>query len=401
MIPIKCFDFTSSYPFCMLAYNEFPIERFSELSGTTYIPDILRQSKDYCFIFKLILVNVRLKDPHFPMPMLQHYKCIQCADPIVDNGRILQASYVSIYMNEIDLQIFDSIYKYDKHVIKDCYFASKGYLPRWYTDYVYKCFKDKQELKGGDPVLYSTAKARLNSLYGMSVQKPCKDEIVEDYDTGEFFNAEKSMDALYEKYVNNRNTILPYQWGVWVTSLAMRNLFELGSYFETWLYSDTDSVYGVNPDMNKINAYNRKCKRLLKKNGYDTVKVNGKEYCLGVATDDGESFTEFITLGAKRYAKRDDKGELHITIAGVPKKGAKCLKDDIHNFKRGFVFQGKETGKLTHEYVFVNDIYIDEKGNETGDSINLYPCDYLLDQTEFATIDDIAYEEVVIQTYGE
>ena len=49
-------------------------------------------------------------------------------------------------------------------------YAEKDYLPRWYTDYVFECFKDKTMLKGGDPVAYALAKAKVNSLYGMMVQ---------------------------------------------------------------------------------------------------------------------------------------------------------------------------------------------------------------------------------------
>ena len=67
------------------------------------------------------------------------------------------------------------------------------------------------------------------------------------------------------------------------------------------------------------------------------------------------------TMGAKRYCVRDSEtGELKITVAGVPKIGAECLEDDINNFTPNFVFSGSVTGKLTHEYINVEDIYIDD-----------------------------------------
>ena len=59
-------------------------------------------------------------------------------------------------------------------------------------------------------------------------------------------------------------------------------------------------------------------------------------------------------------------------------------------------FDGKTTGKLQHEYITVNDIYVDEKGNITGDSINLNPCDYILDSEntfDFYESDYGYYEE--------
>ena len=103
-------------------------------------------------------------------------------------------------------------------------------------------------------------------------------------------------------------------------------------------------------------------------------------------------------LGSKRYAGRGaDDHELHITVAGVPKKtGAKCLKDDLSNFCRGFIFDGETTGKLTHFYIFSDKgIYKDEFGNEIGDSIDLQPCDYELDAVEkfeYTMTDDYYFE---------
>ena len=85
-------------------------------------------------------------------------------------------------------------------------------------------------------------------------------------------------------------------------------------------------------------------------------------------------------------------------MAGVPKKtGAKCLNDDIHNFKQGFCFSGSITGKLTHSYIYHEDIFIDNNGNEVGDSIDLNECSYILDQEElfdFNTYVEVNDEEM-------
>ena len=94
--------------------------------------------------------------------------------------------------------------------------------------------------------------------------------------------------------------------------------------------------------------------------------------------------------------------EIHITVAGVPKKtGAKCLDNNINNFKNGFIFSGAKTRKLLHKYFYVDDIYIDDQGNETGDSIDLSPCDYLLDSVNLATFESFFESEVEIQVYDE
>ena len=165
-----------------------------------------------------------------------------------------------------------------------------------------------------------------------------------------------------------------------------------------WYYSDTDSIYSDDWNKEKVNEYNERCKELLRKNNYGPVVVEGKEYWLGIAEfDDDGRYSEFVALGSKRYCGRsviDNK--LHITVAGVPKKGAECLKDDIKNFQKDFIFDGETTGKLAHFYIFSKDgIYKDEFGNEIGDSIDLQPCDYHLDavdKEEYLMAEDYFFE---------
>ena len=448
---VKAFDFTSSYPYCLLAFK-YPMSKFKLWEERPLSPeDILDMQDTYAFMFKLILVNVKLRDDHVAMPALQYSKCIKTINALTDNGRILAANYVEIYINEIDLEVLYSQYTWGNGngtgaACTDIYFAHKDYLPRWFTDYVFKCFTDKTMLKEDknnpenyDPVAYSIAKSIVNSLYGMCVQKPIKGDIVEYYaykededgtvhNSGEYdvkdidlssfyqdylhndYKEEdlKYIEDKYEKYLKNRNSILNYNWGVWCTSYAFRNLFELGSCAGLWLYSDTDSCYGQDWDMELVEIYNEKCKDLLRRNNYGAVIRDGKEYWLGVV--DEEDHKEFKTMGAKRYCVLDsvfnkDTGQyedkIKITVAGVPKKnGAKCLSD-LDDFSEGFIFDGTITGKLTHTYFFNNDIKSDEKGNEIGDSIDLSPCDYKLSCVENFNWEAMFSEDVEIQIYDE
>ena len=392
---ILALDFTSSYPYCMLAYK-YPCSEFKPFHNCQ-VSDILDNSEKYAFIFKLILVNVKLKDDHIAMPALQYSKCAKDINACIDNGRVLCANYIEIYLTEIDLEVINSQYDYTASACVEVEYAEKDYLPRWFTDYVYECFKDKTMLKGGDPVAYAIAKAKVNSLYGMCCQKPCKPDISEDYQTGEYTINNQDFEELYNKYLKNKNSILLYSTGVWVTSYAFRNLFSLGACCDMWLYSDTDSCYGKDWNMEKVSAYNEGCKELLKANGYGPVIRDNKEYWLGVV--DIEKHDQFRTMGAKRYCVRDGD-TLKITVAGVPKKtGAKCLHDDIENFSEGLIFDGKTTGKQTHTYFFAEDIHIDDKGNEIGDSIDLSPCDYLLSSVNVVDWESLFDEEIEVQIY--
>ncbi len=400
---IRCRDFCSSYPYVMCAMK-FPMEKFTPIDNCSW-QFILDNKDDYAFAFKFIATNIELKSDREPMPALQFSKCEKTVNAILDNGRILASNYIEIYLSEMDLAVIMDQYTIKgKHICCEVEMAAKDYLPRWFTDYVFESFTNKCMLKGcNDAVLYSIAKALVNSLYGMTAQKSIREDIIEDYLTGEFIKEDpENEDERYAEYIGKLSSILPYQWGCWVTSYAFYNVHQLAKCCRVPLYMDTDSCYGVGWYMDKVEAYNQHCKDLLRANGYDAVIRDGKEYWLGVAEHEGDKDTyyEFKYMGAKRYCGRCMKDkQLHITVAGVPKEdGAKCLKDDINNFHPGFVFDGKTTGKKTHVY-FHNEIYIDENGNETGDSISLIPCDYELDSVNVVNWEELFNEEIQIQIY--
>lgn len=403
---VKAFDFCSSYPYALLGFK-YPMEKFTAMDNCDR-QFILDNMEDYAFAFKLIAVNIHLKTDMEPMPALQFSKCVKTINAICDNGRILAANYVEIYLTEYDLAVIDQQYEMKNHICVEVESAYKDYLPRWFTDYIFEAFKNKCFLKHGDAVLYSIAKALVNSLYGMTVQKAIKEDIIEDYISGEF--KIKHLDSLdeenkkYEDYLNKLTTIFPYQWGVWCTAIAFYNVHRLARCCRLPLYMDTDSCYGIDWDMDLLNAYNQECKDRLTANGYGSVTADGKEYWLGVAEHEGDkdTYTEFRYEGAKRYCGRKvSDGQLHSTVAGVPKSGAICLDDNIENFHAGFVFDGTKTGKKTHVYFNVDSIYIDDHGNETGDSISLIPCDYELDSVNVYNWEELFDEEVSIQIYDE
>ena len=383
----ECRDFTSSYPTSMLL-NKFPMDKFRKADYDVTIENILTTCEDYAFMFVLSVTDVELIDPFYPMPMLQSSKLLHSELKVEDNGRILKAKFASIVFNEYDLKLFLSMYKCKDIRISDVYYAGKDYLPRWFTDYIYQLFKDKSSLKGIDPILYAISKSKLNSCYGLTVQKPVRIDIKEDYETGEYYETQgDQLESKYNKYVENFNNILPYQWGVWVTSESMYRLYQLSDCIDyenggVWLYSDTDSVYASKWDEEKLKAYNDDIRQKLIDRGYPPFEMHGKEFCLGIACYDG-SYEEYVALGAKRYCGRSTEDhELHITVSGVPKAGSASLKNDINKFRPGMVFDGLTSGKKQHTYYMLEPgqaPYIDDKGNLTGDSIDLEPCDYTLD----------------------
>lgn len=396
---VDCQDLASSYPWALIS-EKYPCEKFTKVDHAT-IDGILSQKDDYAFMFVATFIGIKLKDPLMPMPVLQASKARYIYDGVRDNGRILKANAVEIALTEMDLALIDKFYTYDKELseVNDVYFAAKEYLPKWFTDFVFKLFTDKTNLKGGDKVLYAIKKALLNCCYGMCVQHPLKDDIIERYESGEYETEITRDEELYGKYCNSRNTFLPYQIGVWCTCYAMKNLFELGDCIGKdgeWLYSDTDSVFAYGWDKEKLNQYNEKRKNLLISRGYNGLEHNGRTYWLGIAELD-KVCTEFRGLHSKCYAYRDTDKELHITVAGVPKKGVKCLHNDLNNFKVGFSFKGRYTGKLTHAY-FCSTIHTDARGNRLGDSIDLSPCDYKITDPNTMDFEEFANREIGVES---
>lgn len=106
-------------------------------------------------------------------------------------------------------------------------------------------------------------------------------------------------------------------------------------------------------DKSIIDDYNKYVESKIKKASSDLnipvekfapEDVKGIKRMLGVFDNDAE-YKEFITQGAKKYAYIDKKyGEIHITVSGVPKSGAKALQN-LNQFKDNFVFDFKYTNK--------------------------------------------------------
>ena len=112
---------------------------------------------------------------------------------------------------------------------------------------------------------------------------------------------------------------------------------------------------------------------------------------MGLYEFDGTA-ARFKTLGAKKYAYEDERGKLHITVSGVPKKaGAAELtrKGGLDAFNTGFVFT--ESGKLESVYNDENiTAVIDGRRLKITRNVVLRETTYALDITEdYGTLLDL------------
>lgn len=295
----------------------------------------LIRSKHAC-LFRAAFWGVGLRNKYDGAPYIARHKCRNILNGIYDNGRVLYADYLETTLTDIDFKIIYQHYKFDDIKIIDL--ASSNYkpLPVFLLDVVRGYFQMKTLLKGGDKLAYTLAKEDLNSVYGMSVQNPVKQDIklIDNLCTYDF---DFDFDAAVEKA--NRKAFQCYAWGVWITAHTRERLQRCidlaGSDF---VYCDTDSVKSrCRLDLSTINDPIRE-KAILNKAYADDKK--GVRHYMGVFELDA-FYDRFITLGAKKYAY-EQNGELGLTLAGVNKRlGAIELKKagGLSKFESGFTFR--------------------------------------------------------------
>lgn len=351
---VASYDRASSYPDVMLNYR-FPMSTFTPRMITD-IGELEKkcQIRDCCFIAVFTITNLQQRDIYYGAPYLSLDKAVEISGQVVDNGRILSANKAVYVFNDIDWKIVKSEYVGEVE-ISQVYIAKYGYLPQAFRDLVIDLFHKKTSLKNvdGQELNYMRSKELINSLYGMCAQNPVKPDVIYMDEPDQAFTLEDIVDIgeKLEKY--NKKAFLLYAWGCWVTAWARLKLKEMINIVgDNFVYCDTDSVkFLVRDDYKRIVArieeYNQGLKELsISNKGYADDK-KGITHYLGVYEYE-ETYKQFKTLGAKKYAYTRQDGTFKITIAGVPKKAGAREMGTIENFNVGFVF--RNSGKLESVY---------------------------------------------------
>jgi hypothetical protein len=336
---VTSYDSVSSYP-------DVQINELFPMSPWIKEPDIdveracrkIYKQKRAC-LMRIAFTNIRMRDPMAGCPYIPKHKCRNLTKHYNDNGRILWADYLEISLTDIDFKIILDQYIFDHAAISDFYHSRYGRLPKSMRDVISKYYQQKTELKNvaGQELYYHMAKAKLNSIYGMSVQSPVKQNI--DYINDMFLIRNDDERELLEK--SNKKAFLCYAWGVWTTARAREQLqIAIDMVGDNFVYCDTDSVKFIDDGSVSFDQYNKSRKQDSIKNGGAAADRTGKMYYLGLYDNEG-TYKQFITLGAKKYCYVDSDNKLHITVAGCGKKtGAAELekRGGIKSFKEGFTF---------------------------------------------------------------
>ena len=335
---VKSADRSSSYP-DVLCNCQFPVSPFfhaGKVSFNTLLNMIVVRKK--AVIMRIAISKLRLHDDLWGAPYLSKDKCRRIEKGAFDNGRILAAEYLETTITDVDFKIILDQYDFDDLCAFDVSYARYGKLPKSLIDTVIEYYKAKTELKNvsGQEIYYMKSKNKLNSIYGMMAQNPVKQDIV--YNNGVWSTAnDPEAEILAE---SNRKAFLCYQWGVWCTAWARYRLQEgLKLAGENFVYCDTDSVKYIG-DID-WNEYNKQREKDSKASGAFATDPKGITHYMGVYEADGE-YSEFKTLGAKKYAYNYEPGEkTYVTIAGVTKKSGGVELDEnggLKAFSPGFTF---------------------------------------------------------------
>lgn len=346
ILGIGSYDRSSSYPDVVLNCV-FPITRFVHI-GSIEETDIEKKlNRGKALLFRCKIHGIEQIDKYYGAPYISYSKCRNVSRETLDNGRILSAEYMEITLTDIDYEIMKREYKWKHFEITECYESKYGALPEPLKDIFRKYYTDKTELKGIEEqeLFYNLQKALLNAGYGMMVQSPVKQSLIFTESAENIYTVDEtvSRETLLTNY--NRTAFVTYQWGVWVTAWARLRLKEgINIVGDRYVYSDTDSVKYIKVRGDNIDElfdrYNSERKeQSIANSAYATDRYGVKHY-MGVYEFE-DTYTEFSTIGAKKYVYRTTDGKLHATIAGVNKKHAPDELEEhggIEAFKIGFTF---------------------------------------------------------------
>ena len=362
---VDSYDETSAYPYVLVSCR-FPSSEFKPCN----IKRKKDMSKHLCYLLVVRFYNIKCK---YYNNFISASKCNYIKGGKYDNGRIISADEIEITLTDIDFYFILDTYK-GKYEIVESWFCNYAYLPKQFIEFVLQKYVNKTEFKGvaGKEIEYQKEKNKFNALYGMSVTNMIRDNVVYKDDVEEWFEEELTNDEIIDKLqIEKKKSFLSFAWGVWVTAYArdnlLRRVIELDDYV---VYCDTDSCKLVDGyDKSVFEKYNESVVEKIKfvsKNleipfeKYAPKDKKGVPHLLGVFESETEgdskyTYSKFITQGAKKYAV-EQNGKIKITIAGVPKSGAKALKS-LDDFRDNLVFKYEDTGKNILMYVDAQDSF--------------------------------------------
>lgn len=356
---VDSYDETSAYPY-VLVTERFPSTEFKQCNIKKYE----EMSKRFAYIVVVRFKNIKCK---YYNNFISQSKCHNIKGAKYDNGRVISADELEITLTEIDFKFILDTYNCEYEILES-WWSMKNFLPKQFIEFVLQKYVNKTIYKNvpEKELDYQKEKNKFNALYGMSVTNTIRDDVIYKDELGEWFEEPLTNEDIEEKLkAEKKKAFLSFAYGVYVTAYArdnlLRRVIELDDYV---CYCDTDSCKLVpGYDKSVFEKYNKSVEEKIKNvaeslkidvEKYQPTDVHGEKHLLGIFESESEgdrlhTYDKFVTQGAKKYATEID-GKIKITVAGVPKSGAKALKS-LDEFKDDFVFSHEITNKNLIMYV--------------------------------------------------
>lgn len=382
---VKSFDEKSKYPGVMLT-ETFPynIRKVDEFNNETY-----KQHKFW-------LARVVLHDiySNFEWGVISSNSCEYVDHLTADifNGKIINCKSVDLYITNVDLDLFRKVYYIKDVEFKEFYVCDRyDKLPSPFIELIKEFAENKtrigKELKEVEKMYgedsnewtekykeYMDAKAMLNGIYGMMVQKLTPQEF---YIDDKYLWHEKENQY---KCVEGKHLYRNFLFGIYITAYSRYDLVTaiIANCPETFVYCDTDSIKFIYTGK-EFNDTNKDIPEYLQQ--FDYLKGFNK-------FEEEPEYNKFLTYGAKKYCY-EKNGHFGFTVSGLPKR---TTINSFEEFTLGTIY---ENCKLAKRYIYcdkitdidcwTNDIIYEGVTENIGDSrggVALFEVNYELNMTQ-------------------
>ena len=388
--PIYHVDIASSYPFILCAYK-FPYNKW------TYKGRVMPEPEKFdvrAYICKLKFTGIKCRSWN---TYISTSKCIDGHRIIGDNGRVLLADELTVYVTEFDYDTIMATYDFESVESLGCWCCHKQYLPAIYIDFVLKQYERKSSLKGypaesPEANMYAISKTYINAMYGMAVSNIVQSDVNYDPDSGWSIEPLTADKVEYKFNMMRRwfdkSYFLHYAAGCWVTAAARHRLWQcIRKIDNDLIYTDTDSLFYLNQhDWSWFNDdATRRLKEMCEAREIDFERTrpadkDGKKHPLGVLEFE-DNCARFRSLGAKKYCE-ERNGKIYMTVSGVNKAAVSSLDGNIENFRDGFIFDKDDTDVHKSEITYIDDMrkikFPDGYEASLKHGINMRPTGYEL-----------------------
>lgn len=386
------YDLKSAHP-AEQVLRKFPAGQVMDLPEETSYDDLnMLIDNGYGWLGRIYIEDVHIY-PECPNPTISVSKCEDIMKMNgVDNGRLLGADAVIVYMDSNDWQRFKEAYRYTYMMGIEVIAFKLDYLPCEFRDAILDFFRVKEGAKDGPDRVF--AKICVNTIFGACAQKVIRDEYA--VDIGDIIACEhtKWEDNLAKKtegaVVKAQQKKFPFLWGLWTASMTRLYLWKLQKAvgWERIIYWDTDSVKYEGGKIAEVDVYNERIREECVNRDAVVINRKGKTVYIGTAEDEHPDveygYRRFTFLHAKCYAaevwnKETKSYEIETTIAGVRKENGKvAMKGDISNLADGLYIPDAGGLALTYHDSPIRERTEWKRRTRTASWIEMTPRQYLV-----------------------